>query len=70
MGDRADNDFYGLGLLKVDAYSVVDLSGGVQLQKQVELYAVINNLFDARYAEALGYPALGINGRVGLRFVF
>jgi hypothetical protein len=34
----------------------------VQIHKQVELYAVINNLFDSEYAEALGHPAR-INGR-------
>jgi vitamin B12 transporter len=70
VGARTDNDFYGLGLLQLDGYSRVDVSGAVKLHRQVELYGVVNNLLDSAYSEALGYPALKINGRAGLRFVF
>lgn len=70
VGDRTDNDFYGLNLREVDGYSRVDLNGSMRLAKQVELYAVIQNLLNAEYSEALGYPALKLNFRSGLRFRF
>jgi vitamin B12 transporter len=70
IGDRADSDFYGLGLREVEGYSRVDLRGSLRLHHRMQLYAVVQNLFDSNYSEALGYPALGVNFRSGLRFVF
>jgi len=70
VGNRADNDFYGLNLLDVDGYSRVDVNGSIRIGKQTEFYAVIQNLLNAEYAEALGYPALKLNFRSGVRVKF
>ncbi len=70
VGNRSDNDFYGLNLTEVGGYSRVDVNGSVRIGKQAELYAVIQNLLNAEYSEALGYPALKLNFRSGLRVRF
>jgi len=70
VGNRTDNDFYDLKLLEVDGYSRVDVNGSVRIGKQTEFYAVIQNLLNAEYSEALGYPALKLNFRSGVRFRF
>ena len=70
VGNRSDNDFYGLNLLSVGGYSRVDLNGSVRISKQTEFYAVIQNLLNSRYSEALGYPALKLNFRSGVRVRF
>ncbi|RPJ85568.1 MAG: hypothetical protein EHM18_10075, partial [Acidobacteria bacterium] len=70
VGNRTDNDFYGLNLREVDSYSRVDVNGSVRIGKQTELYATIQNLLNAEYSEALGYPALKLNFRSGVRVRF
>ena len=70
VGNRSDNDFYGLNLLEVDGYSRVDVSGSIRISKRAEFYTTIQNLLNHEYSEALGYPALKLNFRSGLRFKF
>jgi len=70
IGNRTDNDFYGLSLTEVDGYSRVDVNGSVRISKQAEFYAVIQNLLNSEYSEALGYPALKLNFRSGVRVRF
>jgi vitamin B12 transporter len=70
VGSRSDNDFYGLNLLQVDGYSCVDVNSSVRISKQAEFFAVIQNLLNQEYSEALGYPALKLNFRSGVRFRF
>jgi outer membrane cobalamin receptor len=36
----------------------------------VSLYARAQNLFDKQYQDALGYPALGRDYRVGMKYQF
>ncbi len=70
VGSRADNDFYGLGLLQVDGYARWDLSAGWRLTEALDLYGTFQNVLDRRYQEALGYPALPFNFRAGVRVRF
>ncbi|RPI21645.1 MAG: TonB-dependent receptor, partial [Acidobacteria bacterium] len=70
VGKRTDNDFYGLDLREVEGYSRVDVNGRVRLSNRVELFTAVQNLFNAEYSEALGYPALKFNFRSGVRFKF
>ncbi|MFB3905469.1 MAG: TonB-dependent receptor domain-containing protein [Acidobacteriota bacterium] len=70
VGNRTDNDFYGLNLREVEGYSRVDVNGSIRISRRAEFYAVIHNLLNAEYSEALGYPALKLNFRSGLRFRF
>ncbi len=70
MGPRVDSDFLGLlpPVTHSAGYGRVDLGGWYSLTRHVTAYANIGNLFDRRYEEAAGYPALGFNFRAGLRF--
>ena len=68
VGERADSDFVGLGLTRNQGYQRVDLRGRARLFRGLEAYVVGENVLDEEYQEVLGYPALGISVRAGLRF--
>jgi outer membrane receptor protein involved in Fe transport len=70
VSDRADNDFYGLGLLEVEGYTRWDLSAGCRLTEALDIYGTFQNVLDRQYQEALGYPALPFNFRAGVKVRF
>jgi outer membrane receptor protein involved in Fe transport len=70
VGRRADSDFLGLGITHAAGYARVDLGGWYAVQSHVTAYANIENALNKHYEEVVGYPALGINFRAGLRFRF
>ena len=67
VGERADSDFVGLGLMTSPGYARLDARLRVRLVGALEAYVVGDNLLDEEYQEALGYPALGRAVRGGLR---
>ena len=72
VGERADSDFVGIGLAndpayRNPAYTRLDARLRVRIVAALEAFVVADNLFDAQYQEALGYPALGRSLRGGLR---
>ncbi len=72
VGARADSDFVGLGLsddpsFRNPGYTRFDLRARLRVVGPLEAFAVGENLADAQYQEALGYPALGRSLRGGLR---
>jgi len=69
-GVRTDSDFLGLGLTRNPGYARFDIAGHYELGHGVLLYARAQNLFDKQYQDALGYPALGRDARVGVRYTF
>ena len=69
-GVRTDSDFLGLGLTRNPGYARFDVAGRYDLGHGVLLYARAQNLFDKQYQDALGYPALGRDARVGVRYTF
>jgi vitamin B12 transporter len=69
-GVRTDSDFLGLGLTRNPGYARFDVAGQYELGHGVLLYARTQNLFDKQYQDALGYPALGRDARVGVRYTF
>ena len=46
---------------------MVNTGGAWRVARSVEVFGRITNLFDRDYEEALGFPALGRSGIVGLR---
>jgi vitamin B12 transporter len=68
VGRRADSDFSALGLTENEGYARLDVRARVALGRGLEAFAVADNLLDASYEEALGYPALGRSVRAGIRF--
>jgi vitamin B12 transporter len=72
VGERADSDFVGLGFAsdpsyRNPSYTRLDARLRVRIVAALEAFVVAENLFDAEYQEALGYPALGRSVRGGLR---
>jgi vitamin B12 transporter len=70
VGRRADSDFLGFNIDHAPGYARVDLGGWYAVQSHVTAYLNIENALDRRYQEVVGYPALPINFRAGLRFRF
>jgi vitamin B12 transporter len=50
-----------------EGYAVVSAGGTFTITKTLQGYARVNNLFDRAYEDALGYPAPGMTGVVGVR---
>jgi vitamin B12 transporter len=69
-GQRTDSDFLGLGLTHTPGYGRFDLSTSYVLGHGVDAYVRVQNLFDKQYQDALGYPALGREVRVGMKYRF
>jgi vitamin B12 transporter len=79
VGRRADSDFDSFvvdgvctgycitsdpSYVRWDAATSVPVAGGLSATAQVQ------NLFDRQYQDAVGYPALGRNFRVGIKYVW
>src|SRR5580704_8946325 len=70
MGQRTDSDFLGLGYTRDPGYSRFDASASYQFPRGFALYARATNILDKQYQDALGYPALGRDAIVGVRYQF
>ena len=68
VGPRADSDFDGFGIDHAAGYVRVDLGGWYAVHPRVTCYVNVNNVLDRRYNEVVGYPALPVNFRAGVRF--
>ena len=55
------------GLFHAPGYSVWNAGASWRVMRRVDLFGRVENLFDRSYEEALGFPALGRAGMVGLR---
>jgi outer membrane receptor protein involved in Fe transport len=71
-GVRTDSDFLfvGLNLTRNPGYSRFDLATSYNLGRGVSVYARATNLLDKLYQDALGYPTLGRDVRVGMSYRF
>jgi len=68
VGRRPDSDFLGLGINHAAGYVRADLGGWYAVNHRITAYASVANALDRRYNEVVGYPALPVNFRAGLRF--
>jgi vitamin B12 transporter len=68
VGRRPDSDFLGLGIGHAAGYARVDLGAWYEIHPRVTAYANLENALNKSYNEVVGYPALPINFRAGLRF--
>jgi len=69
-GVRTDSDFLGLGLTRNPGYARFDIASSYHLGRGISLYARATNLFDKQYQDAIGFPALGRDVRVGMNYRF
>lgn len=70
VGRRTDSDFLGLGITSDPGYFRLDMALVVPLRYGFSTTAHFENLLDRHYQDAVGYPALGYNYRVGVRYVW
>ena len=70
-GRRTDSDFLfpPLGLTRNAGYARFDLAGSYDLRRGITVFGRVENLFDKQYQEALGFPALGRDFRLGMKFI-
>jgi len=68
VGHRSDSDFLGFGINHAAGYVRADIGGWYAVNSHLSAYANVENALDRRYNEVVGYPALPINIRAGLRF--
>ncbi|HEX4544437.1 MAG TPA: TonB-dependent receptor, partial [Candidatus Acidoferrum sp.] len=69
-GVRTDSDFLGFGITRNPGYARFDIASGYNIGHGVSLYARATNLFDKQYQDAVGFPALGRDVRVGMNYRF
>jgi len=69
VGTRADNDFstYPASRSELAGYGLVNMAASYDLSKRVQLFARLDNLFDKRYQDVLGYGTAGMTGFGGVR---
>jgi len=70
VGRRPDSDFF-TAPMPIDhaaGYARVDVGAWYALHPRVTAYVNVENLLDRDYNEVVGYPALRVNVRAGLRF--
>ena len=70
VGRRSDSDFFGFGIDHAAGYVRADLGGWYRWNSHVTTYVNVENALDRRYNEVVGYPALPINVRAGVRLRF
>lgn len=58
------------GSFKTDAYGLIDAGINVEFMDAIGIQVLVNNLLDTEYYYTEGYPAEGINIRLGLRYSF
>jgi iron complex outermembrane receptor protein/vitamin B12 transporter len=58
------------GDMFLDSYHRVDVTATLRYSEKLNLLLSIDNLLDADFAEAIGFPAPGVRARVGLRLLF
>jgi outer membrane cobalamin receptor len=70
IGRRPDSDFLNLvpPFTYAAGYALVNLGGWYDVRPRITVYANIENVLNRHYEEVVGYPALLLNFRAGLRF--
>lgn len=69
-GRRTDSDFLGLGITRNPGYARFDLATSYNFPRGFSFYGRVANLLDKQYQEAIGYPALGRDFRLGINYRF
>lgn len=72
VGARVDTDFatFPAARVTLGGYTLVDLSASYKLQKNVELFARVENMFDQEYETVLSYGTAGAAGYGGVKVDF
>jgi len=69
-GRRTDSNFASPAQFENPGYARFDMAASYNLSRGLSLYARAANLFDKQYQDAIGFPALGRDVRVGGKYEF
>jgi vitamin B12 transporter len=69
-GVRTDSDFDGLGFTRNPGFARFDFATSYSFGRGISFYGRVTNLLDKQYQEAIGFPALGRDYRLGLNYRF
>jgi vitamin B12 transporter len=67
VGRRPDSDFLGFNIDHAAGYVRADIGGWYAVNGRVTVYGNVENALDRRYNEVVGYTALPVNFRAGVR---
>jgi vitamin B12 transporter len=67
-GARRDSDFDGLGLTRNPGYARFDVATSYLIARGISFTGRVTNLFDKQYQDSIGFPALGRDYRLGLKY--
>jgi vitamin B12 transporter len=70
VGRETDSDFLGFGFTSNPSHFRLDLGTQFPLGWGFTALARVGNLLDKRYQDAVGYPALRLNYRAGLKYTW
>ncbi|MHB8542277.1 MAG: TonB-dependent receptor [Candidatus Acidiferrales bacterium] len=70
VGRETDSDFLRFGLTSNPSHFRLDLGTQFTVGHGVTAMANVENLLDHHYQDAIGYPALGLNYRAGLKYTW
>ena len=69
-GVRTDSDFDGFGLTRNPGYARFDVATSYNFSRGFSLYGRVTNILDKQYQDAIGFPALGRDFRLGMNYRF
>ncbi|HTQ61757.1 MAG TPA: TonB-dependent receptor [Candidatus Solibacter sp.] len=69
-GVRTDSDFDGLGLTHNPGYVRFDVATSYNFTRGFSFYGRVTNLLNKHYQDAIGFPALGRDFRLGVNYRF
>jgi len=69
-GVRTDSDFDGFGLTRNPGYARFDVATSYNFTRGFSFYGRVTNLLDKQYQDAIGFPALGRDFRLGMNYRF
>ncbi|TNE91895.1 TonB-dependent receptor plug domain-containing protein [Porticoccus sp.] len=71
-GHQDDSDFslYPAPVVRLDSYTLLNLSASFHATNQLTIYGRFENILDDDYEEIFGYQSLGFGAMVGIRYSF
>ena len=69
-GARTDSDFDGLGFTRNPGYARFDFATSYNFGRGISFTGRVTNFLDKHYQEAIGFPALGRDFRLGMNYRF
>ena len=70
LSHDAFDQIFGVGLVPLDNYQVLDISANYRFSDVWQVFARIENITDAEYQEVTGFNSAGRNAYTGVRFSF